>query len=66
MGKFCQFLSELSARNTSVFLFQDNNLSKSQRILTKLDMCIDIIAIWFGIAVGYISSIFDCYLPMAL
>ena len=32
-----------------VFSFQDNNLSKSPRIFTKLDMCID----------GYISSTFD-------
>ena len=26
---------------------------------TKLDLCIDIVEIWFGIAIGYISSIFD-------
>ena len=32
---------QLSARDTSVFSFQDNNLSKSQWIFTKLDMCID-------------------------
>ena len=28
-------------------------------ILTKLDMCVDIVENWFGIASGYISSIFD-------
>ena len=38
-----------------MFSLQDNNFSKSQRILTQLDMCIDIVEIWFGIAVGYIS-----------
>ena len=25
MGKFCQFVAELSARNTSIVSFQDNN-----------------------------------------
>ena len=35
--------------------FQDNNLSKSQWIFTKLDMYIDIMAIWVGIANGQIS-----------
>ena len=59
MGKFHQFVTELSARNTSIFFFQDNNLSKSQWIFTQLDMCIDIVEIWFGIAIGYISSVFD-------
>ena len=59
MGKFRQFLTELSARDTSIFSFQDNNLSKSQRIFTQLDMCIDIMEIWFGIVIRYISSIFD-------
>ena len=55
MGKFCQFLTELSAHNTSVF----NNLSKSQWIFTKFDMCIDIVEIRFGVAHWQISSIFD-------
>ena len=41
MGKFRQFLTELSARNISLFSFQDNNLSKPQWILNKLNMCID-------------------------
>ena len=59
MAKFRQFFTELSARDTFVFLFQDNNLSKSQWIFTKLEMCIDIVEIWFGIAFGYITSIFD-------
>ena len=27
-------------------------------------MYIDIMEIWFGIAIGYISSILDSYLPM--
>ena len=60
MGKFCQFLTELSARNTPIFSFPDDNLSKHQWIFTKLGMCIDIVEIWFGIANAQISSI---YLP---
>ena len=47
MGKFLQFLTELSAR--------DNNLSKYQCISTKLGMCIAIVEIWFGIANRQIS-----------
>ena len=60
MGKFCQFLAELPACESSVFLFLDNNLSKSQWIFTKFDMCIDIVEIWFGIDNGQISTIFSC------
>ena len=41
------FFSGLSARDTFLFSFQDNNLSKSQWIFTKLDMCIDIVEICF-------------------
>ena len=59
MGKFCQFLTELSACNRSVFSFTDDNLSKCQWIFTKLSVCIDIIEIYFGIADGQILSIFD-------
>ena len=50
MGKFRQFLTALSARD---------NLSKHQWIFTKLGICIDIVEIWFWIANGQISSIFD-------
>ena len=50
MGKR-QLLTELSALYTSVFSFQDNN-----KVFTKLDMCIDIVEIWLGIAIGYILS----------
>ena len=32
--------------------FPDDNLSKNQWIVTKLDMCIDIVEIWFVIANG--------------
>ena len=49
MGKFCQFLIELSAHHISIFSFLDDNLSNSQWILTKLDMCIDIVEIWPGL-----------------
>ena len=63
LGKFRQFLTELSARNTSVFKFQDNKLSRSQWIFTKFDMFIDIAEVWFGIAHWNSSSIFDSCLP---
>ena len=39
--------------------FPDNNLSKHQWIFTKLGMWIDIVEIWFGIAIGQTSPIFD-------
>ena len=41
------------------FSFPDDNMSKHQWIFTKLGMCIDIMEIWFGIANGQMSSIFD-------
>ena len=56
ISKFCQFMTELSARNTSIFWFQDNNFSKYKWNFTKLGMCIDIVEICFGIANGQISS----------
>ena len=60
MGKFHQILPELSARDTPIyFFFPDDNLSKCQRILTKLGTCIDMKEIWFGIANGQISLMFD-------
>ena len=59
MGKFRQFLTNLSALNTSVFSFLDETFGKSQWIFTKLGMCIGILEICFGIANGQISSIFD-------
>ena len=59
MGKFCQFFTELSARDMPIFSFQDDNLSKHQWIFTKLGMCIDIVEIWFGIANVQILSNFD-------
>ena len=59
IGKFYEFLTELSAHNMSVFSFLDENFSKYQLIFTKLGVCIDIVEICFGIANGQISSIFD-------
>ena len=59
MGKCFQFLTELSACDMSIFSFLDNNLSKSQWIFTKYDMCIDIVEIWFWIAHWQILSIFE-------
>ena len=59
MGKFCKFLTELSACDTSIFSFPDDNFSKYQWIFTKLVMCIDIVETWFGSTDGQISSIFD-------
>ena len=46
-----------------IFSFPADNLSECQWIITKLGVCIDIVEIWFGIANGQISSIFDSYLP---
>ena len=43
----------------SVFSFPDDNLGVCQLIFTKRDICINIVDIWFGIAIWYISSIFD-------
>ena len=43
----------------SIFLFPDDNLSICKWIFTNLSACIDIVEIWFGIANGQISSIFD-------
>ena len=63
MGKFCQFLTKLSARDKSIFAlfsFPDDNLSKYQWIFTKLVHYI--VEIGFGIANGQILSIFDNYL----
>ena len=60
MNKFRQILTELSARDTPIFSFPDDNLGKCQGIFTKLfGTCIDIKEIWFGIANWQISSIFD-------
>ena len=56
-------LTELSACDTSVFSFLDDNFSKYQWIFTKLGMCSDIVEICSRIANGQISSIFDRYLP---
>ena len=58
MGKFRQIFTELSARDTPIFSFPDDKLSKEQGILIKLAICIDIKGIWFGIANGQISSNF--------
>ena len=46
-----------------MFSFSDNNFSKYQGILSKLETCIDIKEIWFVIANGQISLIFYSYLP---
>ena len=52
LGKFCQILTELSARSTPKFSFPDDNLSKYQGILTKLSTCIDIKEICLGLLMG--------------
>ena len=63
LGKFHQFLMDLSAPDMHISLFLDDNKSNWQWIFTKFGICIDIVAIWFGIAKGQISSVFDSYLP---
>ena len=59
MDKFRQILTELSAGEMPIFSFLDDNLCNCQGILTKLGTCIDIKEIWFKIANGQISSMFD-------
>ena len=59
LGKFRQTLTEISARDTPIFSFPNDKLSRYQGILTKLGTCIDTKEIWVGIANGQISSIFD-------
>ena len=59
MDKFHQILTELSARDRLIFSFPDDNLSKFQGIVPKFGTCIDIKDLWFGIADGQTSSIFD-------
>ena len=54
-----RFVTEISACNTFVFSFMDNNFSKCQWIFTKLGMCINILKICIGIANGWSLSIFD-------
>ena len=58
MAKFRQIFTELSARDTPIFSFMDDNFSKYQGILTKLAICIDSKEIRFGIANGQILSNF--------
>ena len=41
MGRFRQFLTELSAHDISVSSFLDDNISKYQWIFIKLGMCTD-------------------------
>ena len=50
IGRFVQFLTELSAHDTSVFSFRDDNFSKYQWIFTQLGMSIDSVEICLGIA----------------
>ena len=52
MAKYRLFWTELSARNTSVFYFQNNNLSKSQWIFTKFDICVYIVRSALGLLIG--------------
>ena len=59
MGKFPQFLPELSAHDRSIFSFPDDNFSKCHWIFTKLFVCIDIVKICIWIAGLQISSNFD-------
>ena len=55
-------LSPSVVRPSICFSFPGDNLRKHQWIFTKLGMYIDIVEIWFGIANGQISSVFDSYM----
>ena len=63
IGNFRQFLTELSARDTYLFSFQDNKVNKNLNGFSPNFMCIYIVEIFYGIANGQISSIFYSYLP---
>ena len=52
MGKFCQILTELSARDKPIFSFPDDNLSKCQGILTKFGTCTDMKTSGLGLLMG--------------
>ena len=58
-ANFIRFWRELSALDTPIFSFPDDNLRKCQGILTKFGTCIDMKEIWCGIANGQISPMFD-------
>ena len=49
-----------SVSRTSIHLFfvSGDNLSKHKWIFTKLGMCIDIVEIWLGIAIGQFCQSF--------
>ena len=61
MRKFRQFLTELSARHMSVFLFPYDNFSKYQLMFTKLYMCIAM-EISFGMLMGKSSQFFGRFI----
>ena len=58
-GQISLILAELSAQDTPIFSFHNDNLSIRQWIFTKLGMCIDIMEFWIGIANGQILWNFD-------
>ena len=57
MGKFRDILTVICLKHAYIFVL--TTMSKCQGILTKLGTCINIKEIWFGIACGQISSMFD-------
>ena len=58
-----QILTASSARDTSIFSFPDDNLSKCQGILAKVGTRIDIKEIWFGIANGHFNNFLTVICP---
>ena len=58
-GQISSNFTKLSAQDTSIFSFPDDNLNKHQLIFTKLGMYIDNVEIWFGIANGQSLPNFD-------
>ena len=59
MGKYCQILTELSARDTPIFSFLDNNLCKCQGILTNLVHALILRRSDLGLLMGKFLSVFD-------
>ena len=57
MGQFRQIFTELSAQDTLIFSFPDNNF-KYKGILTKLAICIDIKRSGLELLMGKFRQIF--------
>ena len=62
-GKFRQILTELSARDTPIYSFPDDNLSKHQWIFTKLGMALILWISGLGLLMGKFHQILMVICP---